>query len=211
MARTGATQKSGDVPGRTSFSHDFHLYYITRFRYLPRRWRFFLPSCHGRTERAAPSPPGYPEPAKPNTIWRRSRNCCAFFCKRLLLRHQRISSAPQCQLPQGGSGVSLSPRGDWPAPQRPPPPPGMSGSRNSIATSRLIANDTDRECVNTGSILDGPTMIAYRSQLMRSCLSGVWFPAAVDCRFGQSQGFWSRALDTKILIVPDWLDADAST
>jgi NAD+ synthase (glutamine-hydrolysing) len=114
---TGAIQKSEDFIGPYELQ-DFHLYYTSRYGFLPSKVAFL--AHHAWCDRTRGDwPPGFPESN------RRDYDLAAIkkWLRVFLFRFFQTSQFKRSAIPNGpkvGSGGSLSPRGDWRAPSDAP-------------------------------------------------------------------------------------------
>jgi NAD+ synthase (glutamine-hydrolysing) len=109
----GIGQKSEDTVGPYELQ-DFHLYFITRFGYLPSKVAFLAHHAWGDASRGG-WPPGYPQTGRGVYDLPAIKKWLRIFLTRFFGASQFKRSA----MPNGpkvGSGGSLSPRSDWRAP-----------------------------------------------------------------------------------------------
>jgi NAD+ synthase (glutamine-hydrolysing) len=108
-----AIQRSEETVGPYELQ-DFHLYYITRYGFLPSKVAFLARHAWGDKNRG-PWPPGFPDAGKRQYDLPQIKKWLRVFLHRFFATSQFKRSA----MPNGpkvGSGGSLSPRGDWRAP-----------------------------------------------------------------------------------------------
>ena len=109
----GNIQRSEDVVGPYELQ-DFHLYFLTRYGFLPSKVAFLALNAWGDKARGQ-WPPGFPEDNRREYSLPEIKKWLGVFLHRFFASSQfKRSAMPNA--PKVGSGGSLSPRADWRAP-----------------------------------------------------------------------------------------------